>query len=377
MAQFSHSSFASLHISRSPFQFCNSILILQFHSAFDIQLEPIIIFTILHFCRVLQILALGHSIHFDFEFWTSQFHFYNQLVSRFNSNWSNFEFLDCWTRPGSASPWIYFSTGAITIVDKIFSDHCHLTTAMEVPSPRTPPAPPPVQRLGSQTFTSLKNKIWGWFGRIKHALSLPPRPPSLQSLWIESTPSSPEPSWLQSGGNSRTSCINLWNMTAAVDFRLRYSMQQVEDLFAWMIQQLQTISKAGRDTAHRLARLEALVGLLDDTLACCELQCQRLLFEKRKDATAKPMPSKTSAPSRSSSVKKPQLKKKFAIKSSRNYQRKKDAKRIQELEDTIDKLTDRVRRLLKVARNTEKVLKANGCMADNASLSEQSDSEMD
>ena len=249
--------------------------------------------------------------------------------------------------------------------------------AMDVPSPRTPPVPPPVQRLGSQTFASLKTKIWNWCGRIKHALTLPPRPSSLQSLWIESTPSSPEPSWLQSGGNSRTSCINLWNLTAAVDFRLRYSVQQIEALFDWTTQRLHDISKAGRDTAHRLARLESLVGLLDDTLACCELQCQRMLFEKRKDAAAKPMPSKTSAPSRSTSVRKPQLKKKFAIKSSQSFQRKKDAKRLQELEDSIDKLTDRVHRLLKVARNTEKILKANGCMLENASLSEQSDSELD
>ena len=137
------------------------------------------------------------------------------------------------------------------------------------------------------------------------------------------------------------------------------------------------MSKAGRDTAHRLARLESLVGLLDDTLACCELQCQRLLFEKRKDAAAKPMPSKTSAPSRSKSAAKPRVKKKFAIKSSHSFQRKRDAKRLQELEDSIDKLTDRVHRLLKVARNTEKILKANGCMLENASLSEQSDSELD
>ena len=248
---------------------------------------------------------------------------------------------------------------------------------MDVPSPRTPPVPPPVQRLGSQPFASLKTKIWNWCGRIKHALTLPPRPSSLQSLWIESAAPSPEPSWLSSGGTPRTSCTNLWHLMAATDFRLRYSVQQIEDLFEWTFQRLQDMSKAGRETAHRLARLESLVGLLDDSLACCEVQCQRLLFEKRNNAAAKPMPSKTSAPSRSTSVKKPQVKKKFAIRSSQSFQRKKDAKRLQELEDSIDKLTDRVHRLLKVARNTEKILKANGCMLENASLSEQSDSELD
>ena len=251
-----------------------------------------------------------------------------------------------------------------------------LLTTMDVPSPRTPPAPPPVQRLGSQSQSSLKTKIWNWFGRIKHALTVPPRPASLRSLWIESAASSPEPSWLQSGGNSRTSCINLWHLTAATDFRLRYSVQQIEDLFEWMGQRLQDISKAGKDTAHRLARVESLVGLLDDTLACCEVQCQRLLFEKRKDTAAKTMPSKKSAPSRSSAAK-PRVRKKFAIKSAQKLQRRRDDRRLQEIEDSIDKLTDRVQRLLRVARNTEKILKTNGCMADNANLSEQSDSELD
>ena len=245
-----------------------------------------------------------------------------------------------------------------------------------IPSPKTPPLPPPIQRLGSQTLSSIKNRIWNWCSRVKSLLTLPDRPPSLQSLWSESTSPNPEPSWLSTGGSARQSCVRLWRFISDTDFRLRYTTQQIEDLFTWTISRLHDLGKAGRETAHRLAKLESLVALLDEALACAEMQCQKLLFERRDRVAAKSRPSKTSK-TRQSKGSKPRIKKRFAVNSSRAHHQKTFGKKLQELEDSVDKLNDRVRRLMKIARNTENILKQNGCMAEDMPLDASSDSELD
>ena len=53
------------------------------------------------------------------------------------------------------------------------------------------------------------------------------------------------------------------------------------------------------------------------------------------------------------------------------------SKRVQELEDQLEKQSIRVARLMKAARNTEKCLRENGLLRDDQRLSDSSGSEME
>jgi hypothetical protein len=53
------------------------------------------------------------------------------------------------------------------------------------------------------------------------------------------------------------------------------------------------------------------------------------------------------------------------------------AKKVQELEDQLEKQSARMARLLKTTRNTERSLRENGLLRDNQRLSDTSDSELE
>ena len=53
------------------------------------------------------------------------------------------------------------------------------------------------------------------------------------------------------------------------------------------------------------------------------------------------------------------------------------SKKVQELEDQLEKQSTRIARLMKAARNTEKCLRENGLLRDDQRLSDSSGSEME
>ena len=88
-----------------------------------------------------------------------------------------------------------------------------------VPSPCTPPNPPGMPRLGNQTLEQKRNHVWGWYATMCAAFTLPSLPSSLSEIYSEATSSFKMPSWLQTGGNARTSCQKLYGFSPQVQYQ--------------------------------------------------------------------------------------------------------------------------------------------------------------
>ena len=133
------------------------------------------------------------------------------------------------------------------------------------------------------------------------AFTLPSLPLSLSEIYSEATSSFSMPSWLQTGGNARTSCQKLYELTQGLDFRLRFSINQIAENFSWVRSQLWTISQSIRDLLRHLAKLEILIAVLDSSLERLEQQVHQLLFQPmqaRIKPKAKPRGSADKAPSK-------------------------------------------------------------------------------
>ena len=133
------------------------------------------------------------------------------------------------------------------------------------------------------------------------AFTLPSLPLSLSEIYSEATSSFAMPSWLQTGGNARTSCQKLYELSQGLDFRLRFSINQIAENFSWVRSQLWTISQSIRDLLRHLAKLEILIAVLDSSLERLEQQVHQVLFQPmqaRIKPKAKPRGSTDKVPSK-------------------------------------------------------------------------------
>ena len=137
--------------------------------------------------------------------------------------------------------------------------------------------------------------------------------------------------------------------------------------------------------ARRVGRAEELLLLLDRSLALVEEQVHQILFQMPKggaEPKSRPGSGKTSKTS-SSSQKQPsgrlsKLQRIAATKSAKRKFAKNDEKiqdRLLQMESEIDKMAERISRLMKQMRNLEKALRGHHLL--DGPLSESEPSEMD
>ena len=69
------------------------------------------------------------------------------------------------------------------------------------------------------------------------------------------------------------------SLPRGLDFRLRFSINQIAENFSWVRSQLWTISQSIRDLLRHLAKLEILIAVLDSSLERLEQQVHQLLFQ--------------------------------------------------------------------------------------------------
>ena len=269
-----------------------------------------------------------------------------------------------------------------------------------VSAPCTPPNPPGMPRLGNQTLEQKRNQVWGWFATMCAAFTLPLLPLSLTEIYSEATSSCSMPSWLQTGGSARSSCQKLYELIQGLDFRLRFSINQIADNFSWVRSQLRAISQAIRDLLRHLAKLEILIAVLDSSLDRLEQQVHQLLFQPmqaRIKPKAKPRGSADKAPSkkRPSTFKqrvasRKKTKEMEALLLRLEYLEQRDAQHdilgrkfkafaasLHEVEDQLDKQGIKIRRLNQICRNSERLLRQNGLLAEGEDMSKTSSSEME
>ena len=254
-------------------------------------------------------------------------------------------------------------------------------------------------RLGNQTLEQKRSHVWGWYATMCAAFTLPSLPSSLSEIYSEATSSFKMPSWLQTGGNARTSCQKLYELYQGLDFRLRFSANQIAENFIWVRSQLYNLSQSIRDLLRHLAKLEILIAVLDASLERLEQQVHQLLFQPmqaRIRAMAKPRGSgdKVVSKKRSSFRQRVAYKKKSkelaSIKARLEYLEQRDdqhdilgrkfkafAASLHEVEDQLEKQGIKVRRLNQISRNTERVLRQNGLLAEGEDMSKTSSSEME
>ena len=202
------------------------------------------------------------------------------------------------------------------------------------------------------------------------------------------------PDWLQSTGTAKSSCQRIWRMVTDLDFQTRYALGQAQELIQWLFKQVQVLADSLKEVANRVARLEVLVYVLDQALASAEHQ---LLFRPQQSQIhPKPKPTKPSS-SAPSPVRKNQ-KRQADLKTKKSGLRKLkelDARlknfdtaavldkihqlsaKVDELEDQLEKCTDKIQRLQKCSRNTERALRTNGLLLGGDFLSRSSESELD
>ena len=185
-----------------------------------------------------------------------------------------------------------------------------------------------------------------------------------------------------SAGNAKQSCQTSRRFINAADFQTRYMAQQSQFHLRQVMQRVNGLTSVP-GLAKRLSQLEVVV-LIDIALQQAEQQVRQLLFQPMGKAAPKNRPG---APD-----KKPE-KKPTSNSSSARPKRQKGAKksggskksladdstedRLLALEGEIENMSDRISRLLRITRKTEK-LRAGGLLPDREALSNHtSDSDMD
>ena len=267
-----------------------------------------------------------------------------------------------------------------------------------IPLPRTPPSPPGLNRMGSQTVEQVTSKAWRWFNTTSSFFKLIMFPVHLHDLLCSTTPTVVLPKWLESGGSAKTSCQNLFRSLTNLDFQLLYLTGQISETMKWVQSQLQRLADGCHELALRLTKLEILVFNLDSVIESLQDQIrwlpQRDVRPKSQPKQrARPKPSSILPPAHNSFRKRVQrsfMKRvrthesriKSIEENSTNFEKsskrtKQMAKRIQELEDQLEKSTHRMSRLMVSMRNAEKCLRENGLLRDDQHLSQSSSSEME
>ena len=269
-----------------------------------------------------------------------------------------------------------------------------------IPPPRTPPCPPGLSRLGDATIQQVTAKAWRFcHSTTEKIFKLLVLPAHWGELLCSTTPAVTIPQWLDTGGSARASCQRLFRTVSSIDFQLHYLSCQVIENFRWIHSQLQKITDGCTEVTHRLSQVEILVFNLDALLEAIQEQIrwipQKGVLPKSlpKAKTQRPRPSSVLPPKRNSFRRKVQ---KSFLKKVRTHEsrlqsvesscsniektlrrNKQLSKRVQELEDQLEKQSIRVARLMKAARNTEKCLRENGLLRDDQRLSDSSGSEME
>ena len=270
-----------------------------------------------------------------------------------------------------------------------------------IPPPRTPPCPPGLSRLGNSTVEQVTAKAWRWCNKTTEAFfKLLLLPAHWGDLLCSTTPSVTIPQWLETGGSARASCQHLFRSVTSVDFQLHYLSGQVVENFRWIQSQLQKITDGCYEVTHRLTQVEILVFNLDALLEGIQEQIrwmpQKGVLPKSQPKTkahSRPRPSSVLPQKRNTfrrRIQKSFLKKvrthegrlqsleSSAVNIEKTLRRNKQlSKKVQELEDQLEKQSTRIARLMKAARNTEKCLRENGLLRDDQRLSDSSGSEME
>ena len=269
-----------------------------------------------------------------------------------------------------------------------------------IPPPRTPPCPPGLSRLGNSTVEQVTAKAWRWCNKTTETFfKLLLLPAHWGDLLCSTTPAVTIPQWLETGGSARASCQHLFRSVSSMDFQLHYLSCQVVDNFRWIHSQLQKITDGCYEVTHRLAQVEILVFNLDALLEGIQ---EQLRWMPQKGVLPKSQPKAKAQRPRPSSVL-PQQRNTFKrwvqksfLKKVRTHEsrlqsvessfvniektlrrNKQLSKKVQELEDQLEKQSTRLARLMKAARNTERCLRENGLLRDDQRLSQSSESELE
>lgn len=268
-----------------------------------------------------------------------------------------------------------------------------------IPPPRTPPCPPGLSRLGNTTLEQAASKAWRWCNKTAAAFfKLLILPAYLNDLLCSTTPPVVIPGWLESGGSARASCQHLFRSLINIDFQLHYLSGQLADHFRWIQSQLQKLADGGHELALRLTQVEILVFNLD---ALIEGLQEQIRWMPQKNVRPKSQPKAHSRPRPTSVM--PSKRNTFKRKMQRSFlkkvrthegrlksvetsftdiektirRNKQLVKKVQELEDQLEKQSTRIARLMKAARNTERCLRENGLLRDDERLSDSSGSELE
>ena len=247
---------------------------------------------------------------------------------------------------------------------------------------------PPVDRLGNQSAQNVKNVIWNFISRLTTVFRVMLPQIEEDSLFSESTPPSPSPPW-HSGDSVKSILVVLWQCIDRTDFRIRYAFGLLESNLRAITQRINLTTNWLMRLARRVGRAEELLLLLDRSLALVEEQVHQILFQMPKggaEPKSRPGSGKTSKTS-SSSQKRPSgrlsklqriaatksAKRKSAAATAKNDEKLQD--RLLQMESEIDKMAERISRLMKQMRNLEKALRGHHLL--DGPLSESEPSEMD
>ena len=231
----------------------------------------------------------------------------------------------------------------------------------------------PVTRCGSINPQTIRNRIWNFVAGVQSVIkNLLPVVQEDDLYSPTCPPSGPAPWGIQS--RIREVVQMVWELISDLDFRLRYGFQMIEQSLASVTIRCNELGGTLLTVARRVARLEELVLLLDQTLSLTENQTHQLLFSRQGPPKAKSRPG-------SSAASRP-LKRLRAAEAKAAAKRATEARntaklkaRVRELEDLLDKTCNRVSRLMVICRNLEKRLREQSIIDGN--LSERSDSDMD
>ena len=240
---------------------------------------------------------------------------------------------------------------------------------------------PPVDRLGNQPAQNVKNVIWNFISRLTTVFRVMLPHIEEDSLFSESTPPTPSPPW-HSGDSVKSILVVLWQCIDRTDFRIRYAFGLLESNLRAITQRINLTTNWLMRLARRVGRAEELLLLLDRSLALVEEQVHQILFQMPKGG-AEPKSRPGSGKTSSSSHKRPsgrlsKLQRIAATKSAKRKSTKNDEKiqdRLLQMESEIDKMAERISRLMKQMRNLEKALRGHHLL--DGPLSESEPSEMD
>jgi hypothetical protein len=247
------------------------------------------------------------------------------------------------------------------------------------------------------------SKAWKWCNKTTAAFfKLLILPTYLNDLQCSTTPPVTIPGWLESGGSARASCQHLFRSMTNIDFQLHYPSGQLADYFRHIQSQMQKIADGGHELALRLTQVEILVFNLDSLIESIQEQIRwmpqkNVRPKSQPKAHSRPRPTSVLPSKRNSFRRKMQKSatKSFLKKvrthedrllevetSLMNFEKtikrnKQLVKKVQELEDQLEKQGARMARLMKATRNTERSLRENGLLRDNQRLSDTSESELE